>query len=133
WFEYTEGMTANLTFIGDDDVWVYVNRRLAVDLGGLHVPREGSFTIAANGNVTMVHGFNAGSTPVTETGSVADFGLEVGGVYEVRVFHAERKVTGSSFKLTLSGFNAARSACVPICGDGIIAAGEQCDDGEDQN
>jgi len=133
WFKFTDGMTANLTFVGDDDVWVYVNRRLAVDLGGLHVPHEGSFTIAANGTVNMVHGLNTGGMPITETGDVGDFGLEDGGVYEVRVFHAERKVTGSSFKLTLSGFNAARSDCAPMCGDGVIAAGEQCDDGAEQN
>ena len=133
WFKYTDGMTANLTFVGDDDVWVYVNRRLAVDLGGLHVPHEGSFAIAANGTVNMVHGLDTGGQPVRATGDVTDFGLEDGGVYEVRVFHAERKVTGSSFKLTLSGFNAARSECLPVCGDGIIGAGEQCDDGTEGN
>jgi len=133
WFQFQEGMTANLTFVGDDDVWVYVNRRLAVDLGGLHVPHEGSFTIDADGGIRMVHGLNTGGMPITETAEVGDFGLADGGVYEVRVFHAERKVTGSSFKLTLSGFNSARSECVATCGDGIIAAGEQCDDGEENN
>jgi len=133
WFKYTTGMTANLTFVGDDDVWVYVNRRLAVDLGGLHVPVEGSFSLAANGTINMVHGLDNGSTAVTQQGDASDFGLEDGGVYEVKVFHAERKVTGSSFKLTLSGFNTARSECVPVCGDAIIAAGEQCDDGVEGN
>ena len=39
------------------------------------------------------------------------------------------KQKGSSFKLTLAGFNTAASDCTPICGDGIVAAGEQCDDG----
>ncbi len=64
---------------------------------------------------------------------MADLGLQDGGVYEIKVFHAERKPEGSSFQLTLSGFSTARSECLPICGDGIIAAGEQCDDGEEQN
>ncbi|HKO90647.1 MAG TPA: DUF4215 domain-containing protein, partial [Polyangiaceae bacterium] len=50
-------------------------------------------------------------------------------VYEIRVFHAERKAEGSSFKLTLSNFNTSRSECKPICGDGIVALGEECDDG----
>ena len=63
--------------------------------------------------------------------TVKDLGLTPGGVYEIKVFHAERKPEGSSFQLTLSGFNAARSVCLPMCGDGIIAAGEQCDDGKD--
>jgi len=133
WFEYTEGMTANLTFVGDDDVWVFVNQRLAVDLGGLHVPMEGSFNLAADGSINLVSGVDELGDPVTSTSTAAAFGLEVGGVYELKVFHAERKITGSSFKLTLSGFNAARSECTPICGDAIIAAGEQCDDGAEQN
>jgi cysteine-rich repeat protein len=50
-------------------------------------------------------------------------------VYEIRVFHAERKVNGSSFKLTLSGFSTNRSDCTAICGDGIVTLGEECDDG----
>jgi cysteine-rich repeat protein len=45
------------------------------------------------------------------------------------VFHAERQTEGSSFKLTLSGFNLVPSECKTNCGDGEIGAGEECDDG----
>src|SRR5690606_35623243 len=117
------------TFIGDDDVWVYVNRRLVVDLGGLHVPIEGTFSIAEDGAVSRTPMRDGTSTETT----AAALGLVDGGVYEIKVFHAERKNTGSSFKLTLSGFNTSRSECTPACGDGIIAAGEECDDGDENN
>jgi len=50
-------------------------------------------------------------------------------VYKISVFQAERKKFGSSFRLTLSGFYTAPSVCVSDCGDGIVQAGEQCDDG----
>jgi fibro-slime domain-containing protein len=108
WFKYEANTSAVLEFTGDDDVWVFVNRKLAVDLGGPHVPENGSVTLDA--------------------ASAGRFGLSAGNVYEVRVFHAERKVEGSSFKLTLSGFSTSRSDCTPICGDGVVTLGEECDD-----
>lgn len=130
WFEYRAGMTAALSFVGDDDLWVFVNGRLAVDLGGLHVPVEGSFTLNADGSVDLLHGKDGTADQnVPATSSAANFGLEDGNVYEVKVFQAERKKTGSSYRLTLSGFNAGVSECVTNCGDGEVGPGEECDDG----
>jgi fibro-slime domain-containing protein len=110
WFRYDAGFAARLDFLGDDDVWVFVNGTLALDLGGLHVPEQGTVEIGA--------------------ATQAKFGLEANKVYAVKVFHAERNPTGSSFKLTLSGFENAPTECSPICGDGIVSLGEQCDDGK---
>ena len=36
WFPYDSTKTYTLDFLGDDDVWVFVNKRLAVDIGGIH-------------------------------------------------------------------------------------------------
>jgi len=109
WFKYDAAATARLDFTGDDDVWVFLNDRLAVDLGGVHQPVDGSVTISA--------------------ATAATYGLTDGQVYKLNIFHAERKKESSSFRLTLAGFDTARSECTPICGDGIVSLGEQCDDG----
>jgi len=107
WFQYTGNHS--LSFLGDDDVWVFVNRKLAVDVGGVHSPMEGSVIIDAS--------------------TASQFGLVEGTVYEIVVFHAERHTTASSYHLELSGFNTAASECVSDCGDGIVAANEICDNG----
>ena len=109
WFKYDATQTYTLDFTGDDDVWLFINKKLAVDLGGIHTPVQGSVTFGR--------------------GAPAAFGLVDGQVYEVAVFQAERQTTGSSYRLTLSGFSAAPSECAPICGDGILGLGEECDDG----
>ena len=74
WFEYAGDEL--LEFSGDDDVWVFINNKLAVDLGG-------------------VHGRANGSVDLSDTGIATSLGLTVGGTYEAVVFHAERHTTRS--------------------------------------
>ncbi|MFO7561167.1 MAG: fibro-slime domain-containing protein [Enhygromyxa sp.] len=67
------------TFEGDDDLWVFVNGKLGIDLGGVHPPLEGSIDMDV----------------------MADFlGIELGGTYNLDFFFAERHTTQSNFKIT---------------------------------
>jgi fibro-slime domain-containing protein len=138
WFSYSTSKQYTLNFTGDDDVWVFVNRKLAVDMGGIHTPVEGQIVLNATGGGTVTVTPSAGAACKTEgvlstcTGvqSKVDLGMVNNGVYEIVVFQAERCWNGSTYKLTLSGFNDLPSSCVPTCGDGIMVGDEECDCGD---
>lgn len=134
WFQYNGGET--LEFRGDDDVWVFVNGQLAVDLGGIHNELRGIVTL--NGAETSVcvddTSPRCAGEPTCDTPPPANcttvaggYGLTAGNIYEIIVFQAERHVIASNYKLTLSGFNAPKSTCHSVCGDGIPTKGEACD------
>jgi fibro-slime domain-containing protein len=139
-FQYRGG--EELIFEGDDDVWVFVNGRLAVDVGGVHCPHVGRVILGdQNGSCNLQLEDNACVTPTYTTcgsytggvgGEQSDptddrFAITKGEVYEIVLFHAERNPTGSNFRLTLDGFLAPRSTCTTDCGDGIRAGNEICD------
>jgi fibro-slime domain-containing protein len=141
-FQYQGGET--LTFRGDDDVWVFINGRLAVDVGGVHCAEAGRVTLGDEDSSCSVHGadYDGNSCALTGnppacglvgaelTGTTDNrFGLTKGGVYEIALFHAERHTSASNFRLTLAGFLAPHSSCDTTCGDGIRAGDEFCDDG----
>jgi len=109
WFQYDASNPPTLSFSGDDDVFVFVNGHLAIDIGGVHEAVDDSFTL--------------------NTTEAANWGLSDGKIYEVAVFQAERNTCASNYKLTLNNFLVSRSECQSLCGDGIVTRDEVCDDG----
>lgn len=73
-FEYRGGEV--FSFSGDDDMWVFINRHLAIDLGGLHPTMSADIAL-----------------DTIATGA----GLVRGNVYPLHFFFAERHTTESNF------------------------------------
>lgn len=128
-FKYVGGET--LAFYGDDDVWVYLNGKLVLDLGAPHERLQGSVTLTAAGAnwVVQTQDLLTQAFTTVDMGTVPDLGLEAGKTYEIAIFHADRHPRESNYQLTLSGFATTLTSCLPTCGDGVATAGEECDEG----
>jgi fibro-slime domain-containing protein len=78
-FTYRGG--EQFTFTGDDDLWLFVNGKLAIDLGGLHQPKSATIDFDARAN---------------------ELGLTRGTTYPMDIFHAERHTVQSNFRIETS-------------------------------
>ncbi len=78
-FNYQGGEV--FTFIGDDDLWLFINGQLAIDLGGVHPELTGTVDLDANADA---------------------LGITIGGSYAMDIFHAERHQVDSNFRIDTS-------------------------------
>lgn len=121
YFRYNGGET--FTFSGDDDVWVYFNGQLVMELAGIHGDWQQRITFKKDGEPVQSIGDS-----IEVYGS--QYGMYPGGIYDMQMFHAERCQGGSRFTLTLAGFvNMGASTCASVCGDGLVRGAEACDPG----
>lgn len=80
-FIYHEGAGLAFYFRGDDDVWIFVNNTLAIDLGGLHERAADTLLLDREKN---------------------RLGLVDGQTYTMDIFYAERNPVGANFLLRTS-------------------------------
>jgi fibro-slime domain-containing protein len=82
YFTFKKGL--RFDFLGDDDVWAFVNKKLALDLGGIHNSDSGTIKMDSIGPA---------------------LGLVEGEVYAFDFFYAERHTRKSCIKITTNMIN----------------------------
>jgi len=87
-FTYRKGL--RFSFRGNDDIWVYVDNRLAVDIGGIHLDAPGYVDLDQ---------FNGASGPLIE-----------GNKYDLDVFFCDRRTTTSKVQIKTNMYMGQKTA-----------------------
>lgn len=95
--EFTHQDGLNFSFTGDDDLWVFINDKLVIDLGGVHPAQSASVDLDT-------------------------LGLTVGHNYKFDLFFAERHTTQSNFNMetSIKLVPTPMTAMVPLAGLGMF-------------
>ncbi|KAF2078236.1 hypothetical protein CYY_000426 [Polysphondylium violaceum] len=107
--KFTYKGTEEFLFVGDDDVWVFIDNKLAVDLGGLHSREQASINLKSS-----------------------TLGLKVDKTYNFDFFYCERHTTASNMRIdtNLEVFCPYYDYCGVCSGDGSTCcnAATTCND-----
>lgn len=101
-------------FVGDDDVWVFLNNRLVLDIGGLHEALKGYFVINQDGTITSYTQSKLESGKMTD--KTFDIGLKRGDVVNLDFFYAERSTSESNMEITVTNMKWPITAEAKVAG-----------------
>ena len=108
-FKYKKGAGEIFQFIGDDDMWIFVDGVLVVDLGGTHLAAPGVVDmdfLSANG-----HGCRSGDPLVDSCDKIQDSDgtWKDGSWHHLHFFYAERQSDGSNLQIRSSLSQVAKN------------------------
>ena len=127
-FKYNKGAGEVFEFTGDDDMWIFVDGVLAVDLGGTHLAAPGKADmdfLAMNAHGCHEGEPLAGYTAENENCNLENGTWKHGSWHHLHFFYADRQTDGSNMKIhsTLSELAKSRYG-QPAVGEAVVKVDE---------
>lgn len=111
-------------FTGDDDLWVFIDDKLVLDIGGGHTPVSGSINFTT-GLVTVEGTYYTVGSSTAKSNYSKTFSFEGDKIHSLKIFYLERYAGVSNCRMR---FN------IPIVPDGAVLVSKELlnEDGKDE-